>query len=211
MGGIGSGHHGGRPVTTDRRRLDVRLLQRLGLLVPGSVIGAKPRGSQQELPPLQLRVESDDITLTFRRRNDKGDHWTKECHIRLERTPCNYGGSRVWFLCPSGCGRRVALLYFGEHGQLACRHCGDLRYRSQRETRRDRTFRHANKLRKQLGWPPGVAHGHGGKPKGMHWATYRRLRDAHDHYAAMALVGLAGNLDALEFKVARLAGSMNLC
>ncbi len=58
--------------------------------------------------------------------------------IGLEWTPCNYGGSRPWFMCPGeGCGRRVAILY-GPTLPLLCRLCRNLVYESQRRaTRKD--------------------------------------------------------------------------
>ena len=56
--------------------------------------------------------------------------------IRLEWTPCTFGGSRPWFLCP-GCGRRVAILY-GPGLPLECRVCRGLGYASQQRRRRRR-------------------------------------------------------------------------
>ena len=54
-------------------------------------------------------------------------------YLRLAWTPCNYGGSRPWFLCP-GCDRRAAILYV-EGGRLLCRPCLGLSYPSQRRRR----------------------------------------------------------------------------
>jgi hypothetical protein len=45
---------------------------------------------------------------------------------------CNYGGQRAWFVCPGGCGRRAAILYYGN--TPACRHCYHLAYESQQES-----------------------------------------------------------------------------
>lgn len=50
--------------------------------------------------------------------------------IRLESTPCNYGGVRWWFICPlvrngKSCSRRVGTLYLnGKY--FGCRHCYNL-------------------------------------------------------------------------------------
>jgi hypothetical protein len=60
------------------------------------------------------------------------------CHYRIqvERTPCNFGGWRHWFVCPlsvSGhsCGRRVTKLYLPPGGTyFGCRHCYNLTYES---------------------------------------------------------------------------------
>lgn len=61
--------------------------------------------------------------------------------MRIEGTPCNYGGLRYWFICPiyrQGqyyCGRRVGTLYLGGD-YFACRHCYDLTYQSKNKNRR---------------------------------------------------------------------------
>src|SRR2546427_3618748 len=40
----------------------------------------------------------------------------EEYPVFLDRTRCNYGGERVWFLCPArGCSRRVAVVYGGSN------------------------------------------------------------------------------------------------
>ena len=211
MGGPGSGRRNGTPVTGSRVSIDVRKLQRRGLLKPGLVIGAKPVGEQQRLPPFQLRVGAEELTLTVRQCMGGDVGGSRDYHVGLERTSCNFGGSRAWFLCPAGCGRRVALLYFGDHGKLACRRCSKLNYRSQREAESDRALRRANEIRKKLGWPPGVVRGHGVKPKGMHWATYRSLVSMHDVFAGNALGKMMGRLDSIESQLARWAESMRDC
>lgn len=42
---------------------------------------------------------------------------------------------------------------------------------SERETADDRAARRADRIRKKLGWEPGILNGDGWKPKGMHWNT----------------------------------------
>ena len=61
--------------------------------------------------------------------------------VKLETTPCNYGGRRHWFICPLtvdgvGCGRRVATLYLPPNARyFGCRHCYKLFYNSSNESR----------------------------------------------------------------------------
>ena len=91
-------------------------------------------------------------------------------------TPCGFGGSRPWFLCPGvvngkRCGRRVAKLHAGG-AYFLCRHCYQLGYASQCEREFDRLLRRANKLRTALGGEPGTGAMIARKPKGMHWTTY---------------------------------------
>ena len=94
-------------------------------------------------------------------------------------------GLRPFFECP-GCGRRCCVLYLGNRG--ACRQCLGLSYPVQFETKLDQGFRRAWKARKKLVQPDGNS-GCGDpipdsrKPKGMHWATFNRLRDAANRAA----------------------------
>jgi hypothetical protein len=92
--------------------------------------------------------------------------------IRLEATPCHYGGQRWWARC-EGCSRRVAVLW---GSRWACRLCHGLAYRTSQLARSDRLTAKARRLQARLGgdggrelfWPPD-------KPRGMHWRTYQRL------------------------------------
>jgi len=87
----------------------------------------------------------------------------------LAWTPCNFGGSRPWFVCPGvGCGRRVAILYRSEPGQILCRHCCDLTYESQNVGELGRARLRVAKAEARL--PPS-----GTRPKGMHHATFQKI------------------------------------
>lgn len=99
--------------------------------------------------------------------------------LRLEWTPCNFGGERPWFVCP-GCGRRAAILY-EDGGRLLCRRCLDLAYRSQREGDLDLARRRLEKAHGALEERLGEAYP--GRPKGMRRTTHRRLLE--DYLAAM--------------------------
>lgn len=54
-----------------------------------------------------------------------------------------------------------------------------------------------NKLRKRLGWQAGIFNGDGGKPKGMHWMTYQRLKSRHDALAQVSLQDISRKLGFL--------------
>jgi hypothetical protein len=111
----------------------------------------------------------------------------------MEWTACNYGGRRAWLVCPVvGCGRRVAILYGG--GIFACRHCFRLAYASQRESRDSRAMQRANSIRRRLGWGVGIANPAGGKPKGMHWRTFEKLKAEHDAFASASWMDMAKRL-----------------
>lgn len=98
-------------LTTDQvPALDVREFRRDGSISPG-----------QELVY---------VTAAFRKRGEERVFEVKG-RLRLTWTPCNYGGSRPWFLCPGeGCGRRAAILY-GPVNPPQCRLCLGLAYASQ--------------------------------------------------------------------------------
>ena len=92
--------------------------------------------------------------------------------IQVSKTPCNYGGYRHWFLCPS-CSKRTSVLYFA--ATYLCRHCIGANYQSQLQQPIDRLFSRLHTIRQRLGWQAGIAHGTGERPKGMHHITYERL------------------------------------
>ena len=116
--------------------------------------------------------------------------------IRLESTPCTLGGHRTWFTCPA-CNRRVAVIY-GARRLFGCRRCKGLAYSSQAEGADDRASRGANRLRKKLGWEPGILNGPGSKPKGMHWRTCERLLARHEGLIGIALAGMAEKMGLLQ-------------
>jgi hypothetical protein len=137
-----------------------------------------------------MQVEYDRVILIYRHRSGDGKWKDEQYPVRIERTPCNLGGSRHWFICPVvGCGRRVATLYGG--GIFACRRCHQLTYSSSREDAGDRSTRRADRLRARLGWEPGILNGEGGKPKWMRWRTFERLAAEHDAFVGASLAAMA--------------------
>ena len=86
--------------------------------------------------------------------------------IRLAHTPCNYGKSRPWFVCPV-CQRRAGVLFM-RAGRFACRRCQKVAYASQSCDLLDRLWRKQSKIESRL-----VQHWQ--RPKGMRQRTYARL------------------------------------
>jgi hypothetical protein len=72
-----------------------------------------------------------------------------------------------------------------------------LGYASQKEGVGDRSMRRANKIRIRLGWPAGILSHAGGKPKGMHWKTFWRLKGEHDTLAQVSFNDTARKLGFL--------------
>lgn len=174
MGGRGSGRFwrfDGKATVDSRQAIDIRDWQREGLFEPDCYL----RGGFVRRNGIWIWLEADYVRLSYRRRTDDGELQELDYPVRLDATPCHYGGERHWFRCPGvGCGRRVAKLYLGRR-YFVCRHCLNLAYPSQREASYERMARRANKLRERLGWDSGIFDAPEGKPKGMHWRTFERL------------------------------------
>lgn len=194
MGGVGSGrrYQNAKDTTNNVRSLDVRRLQRDSLLTPGQSYGWNWTRDDETVASIQIMTEVGQIRLKYQHRSGGTEWQAREYPVALQWMDCNLGGQRAWFECPTtGCGRRVALLYITRSGVFACRHCHRLVYACQRETTDDRAGRRADRIRKRLGWEPGFLNGKGWKPKGMRWATYKRLENEHDEFVSAALAGLA--------------------
>ncbi len=189
MGGIGSGrrwHFGARSTTDSFRSIDVRRWQREKLLTPGSYFGWNWLTEDEVTGSIRVRVEHSRLRLIYKTKSP-GEEWQdKDYPVILDSTECNFGGSRKWFICPArGCGRRVALLYGG--AVFVCRHCNQLAYPSQNEDASDRATRQAERIRRKLGWTPGILNGSEGRPKRMHRRTYERLCAEHDEWANLSI------------------------
>ena len=204
MGGINSGRRdqGGKDTTDDCRSLDVRWFQRKGLLAAGRSADVNWSRNGKKEAAISVRAESDRVILDYLHQRGGGEWKSENYPVRIEWTPCNYGGSRAWFCCPAvGCGRRVAILY-GDT-VFACRHCYRLAYSSQRENLDGHATRRADKIRDRLKWVPGILNGHGIKPKGMHMRTYQRLTIEHDAHVGISLNLMQQRMRMIE---ARLGG-----
>ncbi len=142
MGGYGSGPGNARDTVDDARRLDVLALARRGCLQPGAVGSSSwTRGGERTASISFVHEVSADrgyealrLSYTMRPAGAEPEHVAYP--VRIERTPCRYGGTRPWFLCPgAGCGRRCRDLY--QAGRyFVCRRCADLTYSSSQHSGR---------------------------------------------------------------------------
>lgn len=170
-GGYRSG--AGRPAqhkkTSNYRSMDVRRLQREGLLKDGAAYGWSWKDDAgNETASIGVQVEGGGVRFTY---TIGGEHDVNEL-VRLTQTACNYGGGRMWFVC-SYCAGRCALVYIGR--QVACRKCLKLKYPSQSDDETDASWRRQRKMAAKIGadgnnwlWKQ--------KPKGMHQSTFQRIR-----------------------------------
>lgn len=186
MGGYGSGRTQGANSTDDFRSIDIRRWQREGHLEAGRTLDWQWLNNGVKVAAITVKIEAGSLRLIYSYQRYGSEWESLDYPVRLQTTPCNYGGVRYWFSCPaSNCGRRVAVLYLG--GKIfACRHCYRLAYTTQRETAGNRANRKANKIKHKLNWQKGIAYPPGGKPKGMHWKTFWRLYSEHNHYVSLA-------------------------
>lgn len=95
-----------------------------------------------------------------------------EYTVSIDKTPCNYGGYRYWFICPK-CQKRVGVLY--ENDSFVCRHCIKANYATQLMQPKDRAIKRMNDIRTKLGWQRGIVHGIEEKPKHMQMKTFNKL------------------------------------
>ena len=195
MGGIGSGRrprYAGKATTEDSLPLDIRRLQRAGVLTPGRVCTWQWTVNDRVHATIGIRAEAGNIALSYNYTAHGRAAEAISQTIWMESTACAQGGHRRWFACPA-CNRRVAVLY-GTGRLFACRRCKALAYASQSESHDDRAARRADRIRKRLGWEPGFLNGPGLKPAGMHWRTYERLVAQHDALVGVSLAGMARKL-----------------
>lgn len=167
MGRGGSRYGAGRPGW--RRKcehllgLDIRVLSRRGHLTSGACssqhwsCGDAPAGS------MSIRAEHDHVRLSYRVNDQPYDY-----AVRIERTPCRYGGTRPWFRCPRCQWRRAVIFGVASDGRFGCRRCMCLAYSSEAEATLDRLWRKQRKLEAKLGKDHQ-------RPKGMHGRTYERV------------------------------------
>ena len=198
MGGRGSGRpagYGRENTTENSLPLDIRHLQRRGVLVPGQTCSWQWTLGDRVRASIQIRALAWQVELTYNYAPRGGPAEVIHQTVMLETTPCTLGGRRTWFRC-STCCARVAVIY-GAGRLFGCRTCQGVPYASQRETNDDRATRHADRIRKKLGWVAGILNEPGVKPKGMHWRTYERLLAQHDHFVSVSLVGMARKLGLL--------------
>ena len=160
-------------VVEDYRSIDVRRWRREGLLRPGRRFGWSWFQGEKRESSIGVEVMAEAVRLSYVW--DRGTPREREIRYKvgIARTPCHFGGTRPWFVCPGrGCRRRVTTLYLlGAY--FLCRHCQGLGYE---EARPHRLLRRAQRVRQRLGGPTGLSYPFPPRPKGMWRRTYDRLR-----------------------------------
>jgi len=178
--------YGGTPTCEECPAIDVRLWQRQGLLRPGLTFPVSWAQDGDPCGNISVRSEQNAVVLSFLARDWGSEIWKPvNQRVPIAWTVCNFGNYRPWFCCMARsngrtCGRRAAKLYLAGSPCFACRHCYQLIYASQLESRRCRGLGRARKIRMRLGGGPDLVGPFPAKPKRMHWRTYARLRYVYD-------------------------------
>lgn len=154
MGGFGSGRPGWRPIGEHLLRLDVRQLQHRDCLRSGLTFSWRWSQGDEPAGTIRITTSAEFIRLVYSVTRD-GQREDLDYPVYLDRTPCNYGGTRTWFLCPR-CGRRVAVLFAGR--RFWCRHCHGVAYAVENEDKLSRMLRRSNKLRERVQAQAGMAY-----------------------------------------------------
>lgn len=162
-----------RPTLDRALRLDVRAILRWFAKEPGGVPFIIVRWSNGSTIGMHLHHRT--LILNYQAH---GADIREE--LRLDLTPCNYGGSRAWVRCPT-CGVRRAVLYAaGASGsRFLCRTCFGWPYGSQMEREAARALRRARMIRVRQGDDHPDPFAPLGKRHYQRWSTFGRVQAGH--------------------------------
>lgn len=163
----GAGRPGYRLVAEASRRIDIRRWSKGGLLSDGRSFTWHWTCEGETTGSIGVRAFATYVRL---------DYWIGAQDARRDAsqtvfttsTPCNYGGSRPWFVCPV-CNDRAAILFL-RASRFACRQCQRVSYRSQSGSATDRVCARYHRLDALVMAP---------KPKWQRKATRERLFDRY--------------------------------
>ena len=177
MGGIGSGRRFQNrrgPSLEEVPQLDVRALKRSGLFDQSTSNGSINWTNQGLAECAMAYIYADStLSISYAVKTPHAAPETASEHIFIDRTTCNYGGTRTWFSCPN-CNARKAILYCASK-RFLCRQCYGLSYSCQNEVNADRMIRKARKLRSKLGASMDLQRPISARPHGMYRTTFERL------------------------------------
>ena len=174
MGGYGSGRHArGAPRSDQFHKLDLAEFPRKWFECHRSGTITWSRGGHKT-GSIGYRLSPDRMVLHYTVLM-KGERQPIEETFVMRPTEQPFGGRRLWIEC-KGCGRRCRVLYGAAY--FRCRQCYRLTYESQYERIYAPGVTRAMRVRQKLKGEPGLAYPFPDRPKGMHWRTWLRLREA---------------------------------
>lgn len=120
------------------KKLDIRELKRDGFLdfwkESGVIRWVDGAGNESSIGIIPVVGDEGGLIRLRYAQVSNGKEKKFDYNIQLTTTYCNFGGQRLWFICPlvkngESCGRRVGVLYKGGD-YFGCRHCQNLTYDS---------------------------------------------------------------------------------
>ena len=176
MGGLGSGNwvrRTVRPRVGQLPAIDIRKWREKGVLRPGKRFVAATIG-QGTGRALIACIRRQSILFEFESGEDEISPLLARWSVEIVRTPCHFGGSREWFVCPMpACKRRAAVLYAGRNC-IACRQCFGLLYPSQYFDKTERAFAQLRRVNERLRIDALPVRDQA-RPRGMHVTTFSLL------------------------------------
>lgn len=111
MGGFGSGgYHGCKQATVeDCLTAVIGFIAKLGFLAEGVTGTLRWSCSGEPRGPVSVIGGTNMIVFCYSHTEMGGEPKSIQQPVHIERTVCNFGGSRPWFTCPS-CQSRVGVL-----------------------------------------------------------------------------------------------------
>lgn len=193
MGGRGSGRSSSfglmADLCSDHHRFDLAWLKSKKILGSNQWHSIDWSRGGRQTGSIRVAGVPGGLALSYRQRRNGGEWQDVYEVVPLVATPTRFGGQRQWLMC-LGCRQRCRILYCGSH--FRCRRCHGLRYETQYEPAFARAATRALKIRERLGGKGGIDDPFPEKPKGMHWATYERLRDEEERLQTAWAVGVMG-------------------
>ena len=191
MGGFGSGRDGYSTTAKvdEGLKLNINKMKRDGMIAlnswhSGSLKWTSVR-TGEKLASIGYETNTLDpenmwmrVHYTYTSHHDNEPHHI-DCKIRLEATQPNYGGKRLWFICPFSQKRAAVLFKPSGSKRFASRYAFNLKYQSQSRSAPYRAIDRMWKLKNKLN-----GHDYWRKPKGMHHKTHehmvKKINDAED-------------------------------
>lgn len=161
----------------DFRRLDISSMHKYGVLRAGQY-GEwvwKNAETLEETGRIGYHCTGNKLRLKYKTCHGGGDWKHIDETILLSKTYPNFGGERLWFICPS-CHTRRGVLYGRKY--FRCRDCRGACYQTQLEDAKNRALTKVYRRRSKLDGFGGMGEPFPPKPKWMRWATYSQLWEA---------------------------------
>jgi len=169
--------------------LDVGLLNKNGCLHSGWNGCWSWKDESGKSYSISMNRNNFGVNLNYCLKVGEGEWEKVEQDISVIHIPCRFGGNRPYFICPGQFhpkhrSRKALKLYIIDRYFL-CRHCHELKYSSQFESKWERQLRKANKYRLKVGGDTGLGSDFPDRPKGMWSKTYSGIFDKYNHAEMM--------------------------